>query len=43
MSVYGSMDEPIDLPTSGFPPSLVGFMVLGAMVLAAVAGFLLLR
>jgi protein phosphatase len=42
-AVYGPMDEPVDLPTTGFPPSLVGFMVLGAMVLAAVAGFLLLR
>jgi serine/threonine protein phosphatase PrpC len=40
---YGQLDEPVDLPTTGFPPSLVGFMVLGAMVLAAVAGFLLLR
>jgi len=37
------VDEPIELPTSGLPPSLVGFMVLGAMVLVAVAGFLLLR
>ncbi|HET9958603.1 MAG TPA: Stp1/IreP family PP2C-type Ser/Thr phosphatase [Polyangiaceae bacterium] len=40
---YNSMDDPVELPTTGFPPSLVGFMVLGAMVLAAVAGFLLLR
>jgi PPM family protein phosphatase len=40
---YGPGDEPVELPTTGFPPSLVGFMVLGAMVLAAVAGFLLLR
>jgi protein phosphatase len=38
-----SFDEPIELPTSGLPPSLVGFMVLGAMVLVAVAGFLFLR
>jgi len=43
VAVYSPMDEPVDLPTTGFPPSLVGFMVLGAMVLAAVAGFLLLR
>jgi protein phosphatase len=42
-ATFGSLDEPVDLPTSGFPPSLVGFMVLGAMLLAAVAGFLLLR
>jgi len=40
---YGPTDEPVELPTTGFPPSLVGFLVLGAMVLAAVAGFLLLR
>lgn len=40
---YAPTDEPVELPTTGFPPSLVGFMVLGAMVLAAVAGFLLLR
>ncbi len=43
LSGYGPVDEPVELPTTGFPPSLVGFMVLGAMVLAAVAGFLLLR
>jgi protein phosphatase len=43
LASYAPMDEPVDLPTTGFPPSLVGFMVLGAMVLAAVAGFLLLR
>lgn len=40
---YDPTDEPVDLPTTGLPPSLVGFMVLGAMVLVAVAGFLLLR
>jgi hypothetical protein len=38
-----SLDDPIELPTTGLAPSLVGFMVLGAMVLVAVAGFLLLR
>jgi len=43
LASYGPADEPVELPTTGFPPSLVGFMVLGAMVLAAVAGFLLLR
>jgi protein phosphatase len=43
MVSYAPTDEPVELPTTGFPPSLVGFMVLGAMVLAAVAGFLLLR
>jgi protein phosphatase len=40
---YELTDEPVELPTTGLPPSLVGFMVLGAMVLVAVAGFLLLR
>lgn len=40
---YDPMEEPVELPTTGLPPSLVGFMVLGAMVLVAVAGFLLLR
>ena len=38
-----TFDDPIELPTNGLPPSLVGFMVLGAMVLVAIAGFLLLR
>jgi serine/threonine protein phosphatase PrpC len=37
------LDEPVDIPTSGLPPSFVGFMVLGAMILVAVAGFYLLR
>jgi protein phosphatase len=36
-------DEPMPLPTTGLPPSVVGVMVLGAMVLVAVTGFFLLR
>jgi protein phosphatase len=36
-------DEPLELPTTGLPPSIVGFMVVGALVLVAVMGFLLLR
>ncbi|HYO93158.1 MAG TPA: PP2C family serine/threonine-protein phosphatase [Polyangiaceae bacterium] len=42
-SGYDLLEEPVHLPTTGLPPSLVGFMVLGAMLLVAVAGFLLLR
>jgi len=42
-TAYAVSDDPVELPTTGFPPSLVGFLVLGAMVCAAVAGFLLLR
>jgi serine/threonine protein phosphatase PrpC len=36
-------DDPVSIPTSGLPPSLVGMFVLVAMLLVAVAGFLLLR
>ncbi|HWA71283.1 MAG TPA: Stp1/IreP family PP2C-type Ser/Thr phosphatase [Polyangiaceae bacterium] len=43
IAAYSPMDEPVDLPTTGFPPSAVGFMVLFAMAAAAIAGFLLLR
>jgi protein phosphatase len=39
-----SMDnEPVSIPTSGLPPSLVGIMVLGAMLFVALAGYLLVR
>jgi protein phosphatase len=38
-----SGDEPVDIPTTGLPPTLVGFMVLGAMLLVAVTGFFVLR
>jgi protein phosphatase len=40
---YNLDDEPVQIPTSGLPPSMVGVMVLGAMVLVAAAGFVLLR
>jgi hypothetical protein len=40
---YHPGDEPIDLPTTGLPPQLVGVIVLGALLLVAVMGFLLLR
>ena len=36
-------DDPVSIPTDGLSPSLVGTMVLVAMLLVAVAGFLLLR
>jgi hypothetical protein len=40
---YNLDDEPVQIPTTGLAPSVVGFMVLGAMVLVAAAGFVLLR
>jgi serine/threonine protein phosphatase PrpC len=40
---YNTEDDPVSIPTSGLPPSLVGTLVLCAMLLVAVAGFLLLR
>ena len=42
-SGYDANDEPVQIPTTGFPPSIVGMMVVGAMVLVAITGFLLLR
>jgi protein phosphatase len=42
-NLYSGDDEPVHIPTTGLPPAAVGFMVLGAMVVVAVAGFLLLR
>lgn len=42
-SAYPPHDEPVELPTTGLPPMLVGFMVLGAMLLVAVTGFYVLR
>jgi hypothetical protein len=42
-SSYRSEDDPVEIPTTGLPPALVGFMVLGAMLVAAVTGFFLLR
>jgi len=40
---YGLDEDPVSIPTSGLPPSLVGMLVLGAMLFVALAGFLLLR
>jgi protein phosphatase len=39
----GRDDDPVQIPTTGLPPSVVGFMVLGAMLLVAVMGFFVLR
>jgi serine/threonine protein phosphatase PrpC len=40
---YNLDDDPVSIPTSGLTPSLVGTLVLLAMCLVAIAGFLLLR
>jgi len=37
------VDEPVDLPTTGLPPSVVGFIVVGAFLLVVAMGFWLLR
>lgn len=36
-------DDELEYPTSGLPPSLVGFIVVGAILLAVAVGFWLLR
>jgi protein phosphatase len=36
-------EEPIELPTTGLPPSVVGFIVVGAFLLVVAMGFWLLR
>jgi protein phosphatase len=41
--VYNSDEDPVEIPIAGPAPSVVGLMVLGAMVLVALAGFVLLR
>ena len=41
--VYRSDEDPVDIPTKGLAPSIVGLMVLSAMLLVAVTGFFLLR
>jgi protein phosphatase len=40
---FAGQDEPVSLPVSGLPPAVVGFMVLAAMILVALTGFILLR
>jgi hypothetical protein len=36
-------EEPVDLPTQGLPPPLMATLVLSAMLLAALLGYLALR
>jgi len=40
---YSADDDPVHIPIHGLSPSLVGMMVLGAMLLVAVTGYLVLR
>lgn len=41
--VFNLDDEPVQIPTSGLPPPVVGFLVLAALLTVAVFGFFLLR
>jgi serine/threonine protein phosphatase PrpC len=43
LPMFNLEDDPVQIPTTGLPPSVVGFMVLGAMLLVAVMGFFALR
>ncbi len=40
---YDAGSEPVSIPTTGLPPRLMGMVLVGALVTAAVAGFFLLR
>ncbi|HET7540138.1 MAG TPA: Stp1/IreP family PP2C-type Ser/Thr phosphatase [Polyangiaceae bacterium] len=40
---FSMENEPVSIPTSGLPPSVVGIMVLGAMLFVAMLGYLLVR
>ena len=42
-AAFNMDNEPVTIPTSGLPPSMVGIMVLGAMLFVALAGYLLVR
>jgi protein phosphatase len=42
-ATYTADDDPVQIPTTGLSPSMVGVMVLGAMLLVAVTGYLVLR
>lgn len=35
---YDPNEDPVDIPTTGLPPAVVGMMVLGALLVAALAG-----
>ncbi|HSC85946.1 MAG TPA: Stp1/IreP family PP2C-type Ser/Thr phosphatase [Polyangiaceae bacterium] len=39
----GQSDEPVDLPTQGLPPPIMATLVVSAMLLAALLGYLALR
>ncbi|MBI3207117.1 MAG: Stp1/IreP family PP2C-type Ser/Thr phosphatase [Polyangiaceae bacterium] len=41
--VFNLDDEPVQIPTTGLPPSAVGFLVVGALLVVSVIGFFLLR
>lgn len=41
--VFNLDDEPVQIPTTGLPPSAVGALVVGALFVVSVIGFLLLR
>jgi hypothetical protein len=36
-------EEPVELPTTGLPPQVVGAIVVGVLLIVVVMGFLLLR
>ena len=40
---YDPNNDPVELPTTGLPPSVVGALVVGALVLVLAMGFILLR
>lgn len=41
--VFNLDDEPVQIPTTGLPPSAVGALVVGALLVVSVIGFFLLR
>jgi protein phosphatase len=41
--VFNLDNEPVQIPTNGLPPSIVGIMVLSAMLVVAFVGYLLVR
>lgn len=41
--VFTLDDEPVQIPTTGWPPSVVGAAVVGVLLFVSVVGFLLLR
>ncbi len=42
-SSFPPSDDPVELPTSGMSPATVGFLVMAAMLIVTVLGFVLLR